>query len=353
MQSVKNLLKKRFALLTMVVVMMTGTIIPGYVETAQADTTVYVTRTGARYHTHKCGNGTYYAASRSSAIARGLTPCQKCFPNGDRRSTASSSSSAKRTPVVVKKMELNKAELELVKGQSAALKVRNAPGKVSWSCSDTAVAAVSAAGKVTAKAKGTVTITATSGSQSKRCKVRVEEPKLNHTTLTMDLKDVSYLKLSGCKHAVKWYSDDSDIVKVSQGKLTAKDVGKTTIRAKVHGKTYSCRVTVKKPGIERITVSDYDTVMYTEDWQDVGINVRPAYALDYYPNISVKSSDSSVVSAEWYEGWDGAYVELISGEMSGSATITVSVGGQSVSFTVNVKAYENTEIPEVSDMEDD
>lgn len=48
MQSVKNLLKKRFVLLTMVVVMMTGTVAPGYVETARADTTVYVTRTGEK-----------------------------------------------------------------------------------------------------------------------------------------------------------------------------------------------------------------------------------------------------------------------------------------------------------------
>ncbi len=213
MQSVKKRLKKRFALLTMVVVMMTGTIIPGYVETAQADTTVYVTRTGARYHTHKCGNGTYYAASRSSAIARGLTPCQKCFPNGDSGTTASSSSSAQSTPVVVKKMKLNKTKLELVKGQTATLKVRNAPEKVSWSSSDTSIVAVSSGGKLTAKAKGTVTITASSGSQSRHCKVRVVEPELNHTTLTMDLMDVD-------------------------------------------------------------------------------INVSPSDAIDYYPNLSVKSSDS-------------------------------------------------------------
>lgn len=341
MQSVKNLLKKRFVLLTMVVVMMTGTVAPGYVETAQADTTVYVTRTGEKYHTHKCGNGTYYAASRSAALARGLTPCKKCFPYGDSGTSASSGSSEKSAPVVVKKMELNKASLELVKGQTAMLKVHNAPEKVVWSSSDASVAAVSSDGKVTAKAGGNVTITVTSGSQSKRCKVRVEEPKLNHATLTMELKDAAYLKLSGCRHTVRWYSDDSDIVKVSGGKLVAKDVGKTVVRAKVHGKTYTCRVTVKKPEIKSITVGDYDTVMYTEDWQDVEINVHPSYARNYYTKISVKSSDPSVVRAEWYEGLNRDYIDLTSGETAGSATITVSMGEQVVSFTVYVREPED------------
>lgn len=336
MQQMKILIKKRFMLLTMVIVMMTGTVAPEYIETVQADTTVYVTPTGAKYHTHKCGNGTYYAASRSSARARGLTPCRKCFPNGDSAASSSSEQSAKSKPAVVQKMELNKDTLELVKGQAVTVKTRHAPGKVTWSLSDSAVAVVSSSGKVTAKAKGTATITAISGKQSKRCKVRVEEPKLNHTSITMDLKEVTYLKLSGCRHSVKWYSNDSDIVKVSHGKLTARDVGRTVVKAKVHGKTYSCKVTVRKPEVERIKLGDYDTVMKTGDWQDVEINVHPSYAVDYYEDISVISSDESIVTAEWTEGWDGLYIELWSGDATGTAEITVSIGGKSISFTVHV-----------------
>ena len=41
--------------------------------------TVLVTRTGSKYHTHKCGNGTYYEATLDEALARGLTPCEKCY----------------------------------------------------------------------------------------------------------------------------------------------------------------------------------------------------------------------------------------------------------------------------------
>ena len=40
---------------------------------------VLVTKTGSKYHNHKCGNGTYYEATLEDALARGLTPCKKCF----------------------------------------------------------------------------------------------------------------------------------------------------------------------------------------------------------------------------------------------------------------------------------
>ncbi|REC32774.1 hypothetical protein CF160_10190 [Enterococcus pseudoavium] len=47
-------------------------------EPAQGQT-VYVTPTGSKYHTHKCGNGTYSPATLEEAQARGLTPCAKCY----------------------------------------------------------------------------------------------------------------------------------------------------------------------------------------------------------------------------------------------------------------------------------
>ena len=40
---------------------------------------VLVTRTGKKYHTHKCGNGDYYEATWETALARGLEPCSKCY----------------------------------------------------------------------------------------------------------------------------------------------------------------------------------------------------------------------------------------------------------------------------------
>ncbi|MBQ7680603.1 MAG: hypothetical protein IJT31_00140, partial [Oscillibacter sp.] len=41
--------------------------------------TVYVTKTGKRYHyDDHCNGGTYYEATLAEALQRGLTPCQKC-----------------------------------------------------------------------------------------------------------------------------------------------------------------------------------------------------------------------------------------------------------------------------------
>ena len=341
MRNVKNSIKKRFMILAMAVIMLTGTATTGYVETVQADTTVYITRTGSKYHTHKCGNGTYFTASRSSAISMGLTPCQKCFPYGDSSSSSSSDSfnhtnnTSNSTQPAVKKMKINKSSLELVKGQTATLKVSHAPGSVKWSSSDSSIVAVSSSGKLRAKAKGKVAITVTSGNQQLQCKVMVEEPKLNKTELTMNLKETANLKLSGCKHSVKWSSGDSDIVKVSNGKLTAKEVGKTVVKAKVHGKTYSCKVTVKKPDIKSITVGENNIVMECIDYQSVYIKLNPSYAEDYY-DVTVTSSDSSIVSAELLDGWNERYVELYSKNIPGQAVITVTAGGKSASFTVNV-----------------
>lgn len=41
--------------------------------------TVYVTRTGKKYHKRKCGNGTYYKSTLEKAENAGLTPCKKCY----------------------------------------------------------------------------------------------------------------------------------------------------------------------------------------------------------------------------------------------------------------------------------
>lgn len=46
---------------------------------SKKEATVYVTATGKCYHTHKCGNGTFYKAKLSEAKASGLKPCSKCY----------------------------------------------------------------------------------------------------------------------------------------------------------------------------------------------------------------------------------------------------------------------------------
>lgn len=48
-------------------------------EVQAKSNTVYVTRTGKKYHKRKCGNGTYTKSTLEKAKASGLTKCKKCY----------------------------------------------------------------------------------------------------------------------------------------------------------------------------------------------------------------------------------------------------------------------------------
>ena len=128
-----------------------------------ADTTVYVTRTGSKYHTHKCGNGTYYASTLSAAIARGLTACAKCFGGSSgysyTSSTSSSSHAASKPAHKVAPFKLKTTSVFLLKGKTKKIATKNAKGKITWSSNKKSVATVSG-GKVIAKGAGKATITA-------------------------------------------------------------------------------------------------------------------------------------------------------------------------------------------------
>lgn len=337
MKNVGEKIRKKCLLWLMVMLMLTGTAVC-YEETVQAETTVYVTRTGAKYHTHKCGNGNYYSSSLSDAKARGLEPCLKCFGSGGYGygNGGSSDRSGAKTQKKQKAIKLNKTSLDMIKGQKATLKLSNGSGSVRWSSNDSSVVSVSSKGKLTAKKKGKATITVKSGSQKKQCKVTVEEPKLNKTKLTMDFGGTKTLKLSGCKHSVKWSSSDSNVVKVNNGKLTAKSAGKATIKAKVHGKSYSCKVTVGKPTVKSIKLGAYDPKMEISDFQEIEITTNPSSAIEYH-EVSVVSSDPSVVTvSDVVEDWEGVVVELVSGNAPGKSVITVSIDGKTKSFTIEV-----------------
>jgi len=48
-------------------------------ETKSVSRTVYITRTGKKYHyDNHCNGGTYYASTLDEAISKGLKPCDKC-----------------------------------------------------------------------------------------------------------------------------------------------------------------------------------------------------------------------------------------------------------------------------------
>ena len=154
-------------------------------------------------------------------------------------------SSAART----QKVQISARKMTLIKGQKKTLKLKGNRKKVKWSSTKKAVAAVSAKGVVTARKAGTTVIKAKVGTKTYSCKVIVEAPKLNKTSITLKEGSSCQLKMLGTRQKVKWSSSAKSVVTVSAtGKVKAKQVKKDTsarITASVGGKKYSCKVLVK------------------------------------------------------------------------------------------------------------
>jgi uncharacterized protein with FMN-binding domain len=161
--------------------------------------------------------------------------------------------------------------------------------------------------------------------------------KLNKSSLEMVVGNTKTLKVSNAPGTVKWSSSNPSVVSVtSKGKVTAKSKGKATITVKSGTQKKQCKVTVKQPEITSIKIGEYSSEMETYDNQEVEIIAKPSSALDYY-DVSVTSSDPSIVWADVEEdGDDGYYIELESEDLTGTVTITVSVGGKTASFKVTV-----------------
>lgn len=153
------------------------------------------------------------------------------------------------TVTVKKKPTLSKTSVTIRKGKSVTLKLNNAPAKVTWSSANKKVAKVSSKGKVTGVKKGTTTIYAKCSGKKYSCKVTVKgDPKLNATSITLNTGKTYKLSLVDAVKSVSWSSSNKTIAKVnSKGTVTAVAAGTTYIKAKSNGKTYKCKVTVKKP----------------------------------------------------------------------------------------------------------
>lgn len=127
---------------------------------------------------------------------------------------------------------------------------------VTWKSSNTSVATVSSAGKVTGKATGTATITATTTSgKTATCKVTITnipatKVTLSSSSVTLAVGNTKALTASltptNSTDSVKWTSSNTSVATVnSSGKITAKGKGTATITAMAtSGETAKCTVKV-------------------------------------------------------------------------------------------------------------
>ncbi len=152
--------------------------------------------------------------------------------------------SGKKLSGKVTVIKLNYSSATLATGDTKTLKVSGSSAKVTWSSSNKSIAAVSSAGKVTAKAPGTVTIYASVSGKKLSSKITVV--KLNYSSATLTTGDTKTLKVSGSSAQVTWTSSNKSVATVSSaGKVTAKAAGTATISATVSGKALKSTITVK------------------------------------------------------------------------------------------------------------
>ena len=161
-------------------------------------------------------------------------------------------------------VKLNKTKIVLVVGQTYKLKVSGTKKTPQWSSSNKKIVSVTKKGVVKGLRKGTATITAKIGKKTYKCKVTVESPKLSSTKKTVTAGTSFTLKLNGTKQTVKWYTSNKKIATVSKkGVVKTLRAGSVKITAKVGGKSYVCRVTVKaKPAAPVVSEKNKAAAQY-------------------------------------------------------------------------------------------
>lgn len=149
---------------------------------------------------------------------------------------------------------------------------------------------------------------------------------LNKTAVTLKEGQTYQLKLKDAKAHVTWKSKNKNVAAVSSsGKVTAKKHGSTTIRAKCAGKTYQCKVKVKKTYLSQTELT-------------LNFGTEKKIELKNAPfKVAWFSSDTKIAYSR-----NG----IIEARSVGTAEITAKCGGKSYMCTVHVLSGEDETLKE-------
>lgn len=155
---------------------------------------------------------------------------------------------------VTVKAKLNKTTATIAKNGSIKLSLKGAAVK-KFNSSNKKIATVSKNGKVVAKQKGKATITVIDTNGKKYiCKIIVEDPSLNKTSVTLQINQNYKLKLNGNTQKISWSSSDESVAYVnSKGKVTAHSEGNAIITAKAGNKKFKCKIKVRAKELPKVT----------------------------------------------------------------------------------------------------
>lgn len=236
--------------------------------------------------------------------------------------------------VGVEKIELDKSELSLKKGESASLKATIFPENASdkslkWGSSDVSVATVDAYGNVKAEGNGeaTVFVSSSDGGFTAYCNVKVGT---SVTGISLDPREFT-LETIGSSFTIKpvispedasdlgvvWESADTKVVSVaSDGTVTAIGPGTTTVKATTNDGSFTsnCVVSVKSPA-QHVSL-DKTSLKLLEG--ESGKLTATVYPLNSTQKTLTWVSDHPDVASVDNEG-------NVTARKAGTATITVKV----------------------------
>jgi hypothetical protein len=253
------------------------------------------------------------------------------------------------------KITLSCTIMELSKGKSKKLKLKNAPSgaKITWSTTNKYAVTVSKKGTVKAVSFGNATIKAKYKGVTYACAVTVPDSdrtvKLNTNQVTIKEQETFQLTAEATKK-VTFFSANNNIVTVdTQGFITAVNPGTTTVTAKTTTAFAKCTVTVQSgdeqvispawiynrdvTGIRRLTQRGnivYDNITWAK-------NKAISFKIDNLNEDNVKkcvwsSSDETVVSAPQKRAGSLITVDAKTLE-TGTAIITAKVTTKSGSVS--------------------
>lgn len=236
--------------------------------------------------------------------------------------------------VGVEKIELDKSELSLKKGESASLKATIFPENASdkslkWGSSDVSVATVDAYGNVKAEGNGeaTVFVSSSDGGFTAYCNVKVGTPV---TGISLDPREFT-LETIGSSFTIKpvispedasdlgvvWESADTKVVSVaSDGTVTAIGPGTATVKATTNDGSFTsnCVVSVKSPA-QHVSL-DKTSLKLLEG--ESGKLTATVYPLNSTQKTLTWVSDHPDVASVDNEG-------NVTARKAGTATVTVKV----------------------------
>ncbi len=121
-----------------------------------------------------------------------------------------------------------------------------------------------------------------------------KKPKLNKTSITLEVNGTEKLKLKNAKGKVKWSSSDPLVAEVDKkGNVTAKASGNVTVTATNKGKDYACEVTVQVKDKGEAFANFTRFYMQTENYKESFAGLSMWELDNPYGDVGTYSSEES------------------------------------------------------------